>query len=257
MACLSRRHNLNAFLQGPTGVNNTANALHSFKAQAIRIAAVELLEKSKSAQRCPDGTAVIGEQMNRFVVSCSHTNTYHLGRRHALWLSTVLLCCSLPAAAQEMTQPRDTSAPFSTRATHLLGFADARNNSTGTLSVQDGSLEFQPNGKPGAKVKIALLRDVFLGAESKQIGGLPMTLGKTAAPFGGGRVVSLFAHKKYDSLTLEYADSNGGLHGAIFQLAKGQGELVKNELIAQGVTITSRQLQSTKQSAAEATHENK
>ena len=34
-----------------------------------------------------------------------------------------------------------------------------------------------------------------------------MKLGKAAAPFGGGRVVSLFAHKKYDTLTLEYVDN--------------------------------------------------
>jgi hypothetical protein len=195
--------------------------------------------------------------MDRFVVSCSHSKTYHLGRRHALWLSTVLICCSLTAPAQKLTQRGDTSAPFSTRATHSLGFANARDNSTGTLSVQDDSLQFQQNGKPGAKVNIALVRDVVLGAESKQVGGLPMTLGKTAAPFGGGRVVSLFARKKYDTLTLEYLDADKGIHGAIFQLAKGQGELVKNELIAQGMTISSRQDQSTKESTTEAKHGNK
>jgi len=82
-------------------------------------------------------------------------------------------------------------------------------------------------------------------------------LGKTAAPFGGGRVVSLFAHKKYDTLTLEYVDADGGLHGAIFQLEKGQGEVVKNELIAQGLSMSSNQDQSTKESATEAKHENK
>jgi hypothetical protein len=195
--------------------------------------------------------------MDRFVVSRNHRRAYPLGRRHALWLSTVLLYSSLSASAQKITQPGETSAAFSTRATHLLGFANARNNSTGTLSVQDGSLQFQQNGKPGAQVRIALIRDVFLGGESKQVGGLPMTLGEAAAPFGGGRVVSLFAHKKYDTLSLEYVDADGGIHGAIFQLTKGQGELVKNELIAKGVTINSRQDQSTKESAAEAKHENK
>src|SRR5713101_5430243 len=195
--------------------------------------------------------------MDCFIVSCTHSKTYHLGRRHALWLSTVLLCGSLIAPAQKIPQLRDTSAPFSARATHLLGFANARNNSTGILSVQDDSLQFQQNGKPGAQVKIGSVRNVFLGAESKQVGGLPMTLGKAAAPFGSGRVVSLFAHKKYDTLTLEYVDADGGIHGAIFQLTKGQGELVKNELIAQGVTISSRQDQSTKESATEAKHENK
>ncbi len=195
--------------------------------------------------------------MDRFIVSRSYSEAYRPDRRRALWLSTMLICCSLTAPAQKITQPGDTSAPFSTRATHLLGFANARNNSTGTLSVQDDSLQFQQNGKPAAKVKIALVRNILLGAESNQLGGLPMTLGKTAAPFGGGRVVSLFAHKKYDTLTLEYVDADKGIHGAIFQLAKGQGELVKNELIAQGVIISPRQDQSTKESATEAKHENK
>jgi len=194
--------------------------------------------------------------MVRFVVSRSHSEAYQPDRRHALWLSIVLICCSLAAQAQKITQRLDTSTLFSTRATHLLGFANARNNSTGTLSIQDDSLQFQQNGKPGAKVKIAWIRYVFLGAESKQVGGLPMTLGKTAAPFGGGRVVSLFAHKKYDTLTLEYVDGDHGIHGAIFQLAKGQGEFVKSELITRGVTISSRQDQATKESPSEAKHEN-
>jgi hypothetical protein len=93
-----------------------------------------LEEIQQRKQLWVDATLRIGEQMDRFVVSCSHSKTYHLGRRHALWLSTVLLCCSLTASAQKITQLGGTSAPFSTRATHPLGFADARNNSTGILS---------------------------------------------------------------------------------------------------------------------------
>jgi hypothetical protein len=125
------------------------------------------------------------------------------------------------------------------------------------LSVKNDSLQFLQNHKTGTQVKVGSVRDVFLGAESKQVGGLPMTLGKAAAPFGGGRVVSLFAHKKYDTLTLEYVDADEGIHGAIFQLTKGQGELLKNELIAQGATISSRQDDSTKHGATEDGHENK
>jgi len=84
-----------------------------------------------------------------------------------------------------------------------------------------------------------------------------MTLGKAAAPYGGGRVVSLFAHKKYDTLTLEYVDSDGGVHGAIFQLNKGQGELVRDELVARGVPASSGEDRSSKQNTAEVKHENK
>ena len=194
--------------------------------------------------------------MNRFVVPPMPRQARRPKLRAVSWFLPVLICCSLAAQAQKITQRLDTSTPFSTRATHLLGFANARNNRTGTLSIQDDWLQFQQNGKPGAKVKIAWVRDVFLGAESKQVGGLPMTLGKTAAPFGGGRVVSLIAHRKYDTLTLEYVDRDHGIHGAIFQLAKGQGELVKSELITRGVTISSRQDQATKERPSEAKHEN-
>ena len=182
-------------------------------------------------------------------------------RRHELRVISrflaVLVCFGLPAPAQQTTQRGNTSASFSTRATHLLGFANTKSNGTGTLSVQDDSLQFQQNGKPNAQVKLASVRDVLLGAESKQVGGLPMTLGKTAVPFGDGRVISLFAHEKYDTLSVEYVDDDGGIHGAIFQLKKGQAELVRSELVAQGVAMSPRQDQSTKESAAEATHENK
>jgi|1186.fasta_scaffold98518_1 hypothetical protein len=197
--------------------------------------------------------------MNQFVVPQMRRQARRPELRAVSTFLAMLICSGLAVQAQKATQTQrgNTSAPFSTRATHLLGFSNASNNSTGTLSVQDDSLQFQQNGEPGVKVKIASVRDVFLGAESKQVGGLPMTLGKTAAPFGGGRVVSLFAHKKYDTLTLEYVDGDHGIHGAIFQLAKGQGEFVKSELITRGVTISSRQDQATKESPTEAKHENK
>jgi len=90
-----------------------------------------------------------------------------------------------------------------------------------------------------------------------QVGGVPMKMGKIAAPYGGGRVVSLFAHKKYDTLTLEYVDGNGGVHGAIFLVGKGQGELVRDELVARGVPSHSVEELATKQSSSEGAHENK
>src|SRR5262249_21287279 len=141
------------------------------------------------------------------------------------------------------------------RATHLLGFENAKTNCAGALSIQDHVLQFQQKGKPGVQVKIASIENAFLGGESKQVGGLPMTLGKTAAPFGGGRVVSLFAHKNYDTLTLEYVDSNGGSHGAIFQLDKGQGQLVRDQLLARGVPGRSREESPSQQTNTEAAHE--
>jgi hypothetical protein len=169
-------------------------------------------------------------------------------------LLALLFCFSLGVFAQS-TSPAENAA-FSIRATHLVGFEHVKTNCNGTLSIQDNALQFQRAGEPGAQVKITSIQAVFLGGESKQVGGVPMTLVKAAAPFGGGRVVSLLAHKKYDTLTLEYVDSDGGVHGVIFQVNKGQGELVKDELLARGVSPSSGEDQSKKQSTAEVKNEN-
>jgi len=194
--------------------------------------------------------------MNRLFALRNHNSGY-FGGYALLTLWALWLCSGSGALAQSTAAPANTSAPFSTRATHLLGLPNTMRNCNGTLSIQDSVLQFQPNGKPGVQVNMASVLDLSLGDESKQVGGLPVKLGKAAAPYGGGRVVSLFAHKTYDTLTLEYVDSNGGVHGAIFQLKKGQGELVKNELVARGVSSSSGEDQPTKQSTSEVTHENK
>ena len=84
-----------------------------------------------------------------------------------------------------------------------------------------------------------------------------MTLGKAAIPYSGGRVVSLVAHKKYDTLTLQYVDDDGAVHGAIFQLHKGEAGVVKAALTAQSMSVGSRQGEATKDSSGEVSYENK
>lgn len=182
--------------------------------------------------------ATIGETMIRCV---NNRYSHQLGERVGLTLLVLLICCSLTAFAQSTVRGGETRTTFSIRATHLLGFESVRNNCGGTLSIDNDSLQFQQNGKTDEQVKIGSIRDVVLGEESKQVGGLPVILGKAAVPYGGGRALSLVTHKKFDTLTLEYLDDDGGVHGAVFQLQKGQAEAVKGQLVAQGVTISSRQ----------------
>ena len=196
--------------------------------------------------------------MNRRVIPFEYTTHDHTLMPHRVWAFLILLIgCAVGAHAQNASKPTNATAPFSARVTHLMGFEGAANNAGGTLSIQGGALQFQKGGKPAVEVSIASVQDVFLGEQSKQVGGAPMTLGKAATPFGGGRVVSLFAHKKYDTLALEYVDANGGVHGAIFQLNKGQGEILRNELVAKGVHVSPSEDAATKQSTAEVPNENK
>ena len=194
--------------------------------------------------------------MNR-LFALKHHNSSYFGRYAVLTLWALWLCSGSGALAESPAAPANANAPFSIQATHVLGLPNTKNNCKGMLSIQNNALRFQKCGNPDAQVNIASVRALFLGEESKQVGGLPMKLGKAAAPYGGGRVVSLFAHKKYGTLTLEYVDSDGGVHGAIFEVTKGQGELVRNELVARGVSSSSGENQLTKQSTSEVTHDDK
>lgn len=179
-------------------------------------------------------------------------------RAHAfLSLCAFLLGCNIGAWAQSAAPAVSAGTPFSIRATHLLGFPNTKSNCNGILSIKEDTLQFQQADKPGAEVKIPSVQGVFLGGESKQVGGVPVKFGKAAAPFGSGRVISLFAHKKYDTLTVEYVESDGGVHGAIFQLSKGEAELVRNELVTRGVSPGVGHDNSTQGSTAEVSHENK
>lgn len=122
-------------------------------------------------------------------------------------------------------------------ATHILGFEGLSKNASGELSVQGDALRFQGREGRMAQINVGSIQDIFLGEQDKQVGGTPMALGKAATPFGGGRVISLFSHKKYDTVTVTYLDAEGGRHGTILQLNKGQGEALKDKLVAGGAHV--------------------
>ena len=172
--------------------------------------------------------------------------------RPLMWLLILLIWSGAASFAQNASRSTSSTSPTTVRVTHLLGFEDAAKNAGGTLSIHDNEVLFQKKGKPAAQVKISSVQNVLLGEQSKQVGGKPMMVGKAIVPYGGGRVISLFAHKKYDTLTLEYVDGDGGIHGAIFQLNKGEAEDFINELVARGVGgVSSEQ---PKQNAGEVSH---
>lgn len=199
-----------------------------------------------------------GENMNRTAIPWYRTpNGRSLIRRSAAALLVLTIWCAARAIAQNPSQSTKSTEAFSIRATHLLGFEGAPANSNGTLSIQDDGLQFQKDGKPAVQIKISFVQDVFLGEASKQVGGTAMTVGKAAAPFGGGRAISLFAHKKYDTVALEYVDANGAMHGAIFQLNKGQADLLRDQLVAKGAHLTHGPDQPAQESKTEVSNEPK
>ena len=145
--------------------------------------------------------------------------------------------------ANGQTPANNSIAGTPMKATHVMGLENFKRNSKGELSIDKESLRFQRGQSASAAVTLDSIQNVSLGEQDKQVGGVPMMLGKAAVPFGGGRVVSLFSHKKYDSVAIEYSDSTGGFHGIIFRMAKGQGETLKNGLMGRSPSVAQSEYQ--------------
>ena len=136
---------------------------------------------------------------------------------------TLFSCFSVSHAQQAQTL---------TKAVQLIGLADLKENTKGSLTIINGTLRFI-HAKGNADVRVASIEDVVTGKDSKRvIGGTLGTL-TLLAPFGSGRVLSMF-RTKLDTLTIQYRDADGGLHGVIFTVPLGKAEMIKQELLAKG-----------------------
>jgi len=118
----------------------------------------------------------------------------------------------------------------------LTGLAGVKDNAKGTLSVENGQLHFV-HGKASSDVSASSIQDVVTAADSQRAVGGTIGLMSMAAPYGGGRVLSLF-RTKIDILTVQYRDAVEGLHGAIFSMPIGTAEVIKKNLVAQGARTT-------------------
>lgn len=189
--------------------------------------------------------------MNRSAVLSTHTPDAHRGIRMTLACMMVLVLYAGVMVAQIPAGTASSAGDSRITATHVLGLEGVPDNAKGMLSVQNNGVQFHKGNSLAAQISIDAIQDLSVGESDKQVGGVPMQLGKMAAPYGGGRVISLFAHMKYDTLTLDYLDANGGSHGAIFQLEKGRGQVLRNELLAKGAHFTLVADQAAPQSTSE------
>lgn len=124
---------------------------------------------------------------------------------------------------------RAQSKPKTTLVTGLPGFKDGSN---GSLTAEKGNLQFV-RSKNAIEILASSITDVVTGSDSQRvIRGIAGTV-SMFGPYGSGRFLSLF-RSKLDTLTIQYRDGDGGLHGVIFTMAVGQAELLKQQLIAQG-----------------------
>ena len=147
-------------------------------------------------------------------------------------LSILLLL--IPATLTRADEPKSPAA--STEAVQVIGFGDIKNNTKGTLELKDGGLHFTSKTS-SFNVTADTIEDVVTGADTQRaIRGTVGTLSQLA-PYGAGRALSML-RQKIDTLTIEYRDSNGALHGAVFTMPVGNAEAVKEDLLSQGAKST-------------------
>jgi hypothetical protein len=145
-----------------------------------------------------------------------------------------LIVCDAVAGVQSPARP--PAAMELSGVVHVLGLAP-KMGTQGTLIAGGEKLEFHSKAQPDA-INIAAIRDVQTGEDSRRrVRGTLGTVASIAAPYGTGRLLSLF-RQGVDVLTIEFTDVHGGLHGAIFTLPLGQAAPLKQRLIAMGARTT-------------------
>lgn len=131
------------------------------------------------------------------------------------------------ADAQLGVQAGDGSsqaAVWTTRdAQHVYGLPEAKPNEKGTLALSATDLTF--TGKTG---NLAILRKdliaVSVGNQRVEMWGMKGRLLRMAIPDGGGLAAAAFMHHRVSVLTVEFSDSKGGYHGAVFYLQSADAD---------------------------------
>jgi len=141
------------------------------------------------------------------------------------WVAVVLALFVVSGA-----QAQQTSGPQ--KAVHLMGLVGVKDNAKGTLHVEGGKLLFV-HGKASSDIDATSIQDVLTGTDSRESVGKTVDFVSMAAPYGGGRFLSLF-RTKIDTLTVAYRDTDESLHGVIFTMPAGTAKGIKKQLVAQG-----------------------
>jgi hypothetical protein len=148
-------------------------------------------------------------------------------------VAAVFIFLATPCLAQQPPTQHPGTFPETKQ---VLGLEGLKHNATGTLTVEKGALEFT-SGKKKADVPATSISDVVTDKDSQRaIGGVIGTI-SMFGPYGSGRFLSLF-RTKIDTLTINYHDSSGALHGAVFTMPTGTAEVAKADLLAEGAHTT-------------------
>jgi hypothetical protein len=145
-------------------------------------------------------------------------------RTATIALLSILGFTALPIVAQQPAA--------GTKVVQITGLAGVKPKTSGSLTLESGSLQFT-SSTAKANVPIQSIEDVITGNDSQRVFRGTIGMLTMFAPYSSGRFLSLF-RSKLDTITIQYRDADGGLHGAIFTTPVGKADALKKALVSQG-----------------------
>ncbi len=157
-------------------------------------------------------------------------------RSYAVRIALTLFGASVLSLSAFSQQPPEPPKAAPKRVKSVMGFQDIKKNENCGVEVTASSLRLKGQTAT-AEVQASSIEDVLTGDDSARlIGGFVGTL-SSFGPYGSGRFLSLF-RKKLDTLTIQYRDSDGGLHGGILSMKPGEALALKKLIVAAGAKTT-------------------
>ncbi|MFT4113414.1 hypothetical protein [Silvibacterium sp.] len=120
---------------------------------------------------------------------------------------------SLPAASLWTAQ----------NVTHAYGFPEVHPNRKGTLTLGADSLSFV-NASVEGSISRSAITAVSTGNDRVELWGTGGRILRMAIPEGGGLAAAAFMHHKVGMLTVEFRDTRGGTHYAVFDLPPAEAQ---------------------------------
>jgi len=113
---------------------------------------------------------------------------------------------------------------------HLIGLPDTKTAVTGVLKLTKDTVDFATSDSE-ASIPYKTIVGVFVGTERTEAGGKAAAVARKM-PYGVGPVFSLASQKQVDLLSIEFRDTHGGYHGAVFALPVKSGAAFLNAITA-------------------------
>src|SRR5579871_6062952 len=148
------------------------------------------------------------------------------GTRLFVLVYTLVLCMPAVSRAQSVqtVEPSQVIQAGQTenlwteaKAEHIYGLPDIKAHKKGTLTLSGDELTFT---RKAGKVAIprSSITAVSAGNQRVEMWGMTGRIMRMAIPDNGGLAVAAVAHHRIDMLTVDFTDSLGGSHSAVFFL---------------------------------------